>query len=377
MTANKKKIIWIKTEEKNCVTTALECGLSDTFLVQATATATDTASSFRSLGRLNIITMHPDGTLTDSNSNTTTQLGKIQEMNSPEDLAAAQAAAATVQGIVIMQTKENSGAWSIIPAENLVAAFQNKPNATLMALTRCADDAVVMLGALEVGTDGVVLETNSVEEVRALAKALGGAGGGGGGGSRHQALHKYSVAVVTSVKPVAPLGDRVCVDLASNMVPGEGMLVGSFARAMFLVHSECEESGYINSRPFRVNAGPVHSYVQSSDRTTRYLAELKAGDVVVIADAGGWTRTAVVGRCKIEKRGLVLVEAGVGGSEGDVVSILLQNAETVKLVGPGEGEGGWRAVSVAELSPGDSVFVLMQGAARHTGIEIEESITER
>ena len=41
------------------------------------------------------------------------------------------------------------------------------------------------------------------------------------------------------------------------MVPGEGMLGGSFARALFLVHSECAASAYINSRPFRVNAGPV------------------------------------------------------------------------------------------------------------------------
>lgn len=38
---------------------------------------------------------------------------------------------------------------------------------------------------------------------------------------------------------------------------GEGMLAGSFARSLFLVHSECAESRYIASRPFRVNAGPV------------------------------------------------------------------------------------------------------------------------
>ena len=49
----------------------------------------------------------------------------------------------------------------------------------------------------------------------------------------------------------------MCVDLASLLVPGEGLLVGSFARALFLVHSECSKSAYINSRPFRVNAGPV------------------------------------------------------------------------------------------------------------------------
>ena len=49
----------------------------------------------------------------------------------------------------------------------------------------------------------------------------------------------------------------VCVDLCSLLVAGEGLLVGSFAGGLFLVHSECAESAYINSRPFRVNAGPV------------------------------------------------------------------------------------------------------------------------
>ena len=49
---------------------------------------------------------------------------------------------------------------------------------------------------------------------------------------------------------------------SSLMVPGEGMLVGNFARALFLVHSECAESSYIASRPFRVNAGAVHAYVK-------------------------------------------------------------------------------------------------------------------
>jgi len=50
---------------------------------------------------------------------------------------------------------------------------------------------------------------------------------------------------------------RVCVDLCSLLAPGEGLLVGSFAGGLLLVHSECLESAYINSRPFRVNAGPV------------------------------------------------------------------------------------------------------------------------
>lgn len=55
------------------------------------------------------------------------------------------------------------------------------------------------------------------------------------------------------------------MDLCSLLAPGEGLLAGSFAAGLFLVHSECAESKYINSRPFRVNAGPV-----------RFLLDLRA-----------------------------------------------------------------------------------------------------
>jgi 3-dehydroquinate synthase class II len=74
--------------------------------------------------------------------------------------------------------------------------------------------------------------------------------------SQGTATLDYETATVTRVTPVG-MGDRVCVDLCSMMAPGEGLLVGSFSRALFLVHSECMESAYINSRPFRVNAGAV------------------------------------------------------------------------------------------------------------------------
>ncbi len=50
-----------------------------------------------------------------------------------------------------------------------------------------------------------------------------------------------------------------CSFCRSLLTMGEGMLVGSFARALFVVHSECAESRYIASRPFRVNAGPVRA----------------------------------------------------------------------------------------------------------------------
>lgn len=72
---------------------------------------------------------------------------------------------------------------------------------------------------------------------------------------------------------------------------------------------QCMESQYINSRPFRVNAGAVHAYVQAPGNKTAYLSELRSGSEVLVADAAGRTRTAVVGRCKVEVRPMVSMAA--------------------------------------------------------------------
>jgi 3-dehydroquinate synthase class II len=111
---------------------------------------------------------------------------------------------------------------------------------------------------------------------------------------------------------------------------------------------------------------------------------------VVVVDAEGRSRRELIGRVKIERRPLVLVEAET--ENGEMYSILLQNAETVKLVGPnkatniGDGDSGgnikytkkdWKTISVSALCSGDEVFVLVQNAARHTGVSIEEFITEK
>lgn len=124
----------------------------------------------------------------------------------------------------------------------------------------------------------------------------------------------------------------------------------------------------------------------------------------------------------------VLVEAQT--LDGEAHSLLLQNAETVRLIGPSvpsnaasnrqdrkadstsaessissersiyfgvkkkkeadvesgieresaeksEGRMAWRALSVSELQLGDQVYVLRQAAARHTGISIKEFVSER
>lgn len=65
---------------------------------------------------------------------------------------------------------------------------------------------------------------------------------------------------------------------------------------------------------------------------TAYLSELHTGSQVMVVDAMGHSRTALVGRVKIESRPLLLVVVEVDGQKQ---SVLLQNAETVCLVGPG------------------------------------------
>ena len=59
----------------------------------------------------------------------------------------------------------------VIPAENLVAAFQSGA-AKLLGVATSASDAQVMLEALELGTAGVVLRTEDPLEVRMVSLHL-------------------------------------------------------------------------------------------------------------------------------------------------------------------------------------------------------------
>ena len=146
------------------------------------------------------------------------------------------------------------------------------------------------------------------------------------------------------------------------------MLVGNSGSAYFLVHSESLETPYVAPRPFRVNAGAVHAYVLLPEGKTKYLSELKAGDEVLLVRHDGATAVGYVGRNKIERRPLLLVEAEVGG---ETISLILQNAETIRLTAP---DG--TAVSVASLKPGDEVLAHIESGGRHFGQQIEETITE-
>lgn len=247
--------------------------------------------------------------------------------------------------------------WKVIPLENLIAELQ-KLDVEIIAGVRNAEEAKLALETLEHGSDGVLVDTGDISEIKKIVAVRD-----------RQGMEKIPLvkARITKVKPVG-MGDRVCVDTASLMIPGEGMLIGSQSNGLFFVHSESEESPYVAARPFRVNAGAVHAYIRVGEKT-RYLSELASGDEVMVINSEGETRPAVVGRVKIERRPLMLVEAEVDGTG---IKTLLQNAETIKLVG----DSG-KPMPVTALKEGDEVLVYFEKAARHFGIKIEETIIEK
>jgi 3-dehydroquinate synthase II len=247
--------------------------------------------------------------------------------------------------------------WKVIPLENMIAGLQGL-KVKIISGVRTAEEAKLVLSTLEKGSDGVLLVTEDPSEIKRVQREAEQ--------SEKEHLSLIS-AKVTNVLPVG-MGDRVCVDTASMMRVGEGMLIGSQSKGFFLVHSESEDSPYVAARPFRVNAGAVHAYIKVGDKT-RYLSELKAGDEVTIIDKDGEARTAIVGRAKIERRPLILIEAE---ADGEKISTLLQNAETIKLVG----QDGV-PLSVADLKIGDQVLVYIEGGARHFGMSIDETIIEK
>ncbi|MHA1146315.1 MAG: 3-dehydroquinate synthase II [Candidatus Helarchaeota archaeon] len=268
-------------------------------------------------------------------------------IKSNEDLAEIlETARQGVENILI-----SSETWKVIPLENLIADFQSL-NSRLLVNVRDVAEARLMLETLELGADGVVLTPKGTDEILDIQKLL-----------MKKIIVPLEVAKITEIKEVG-LGDRVCVDTCSMLEPGEGMLVGSHSRGLFLVHAEVFDTEFVASRPFRVNASSVSAYVLAPDGKTRYLSELEAGNEVLIANTEGLCRVAIIGRVKIEKRPFMLIKAEV---QGESIKILLQNAETIRLVSKDK-----KAISVAELKVGDEVLVYYKKGGRHFGRLVEE-----
>lgn len=272
-------------------------------------------------------------------------------------------------GIVIIDPQD----WKQIPAENLIAAFQ-QGTTELLVVVDSAEEAETMFTSLQRGVDGCVLRTTDLSQISSFAALMQRIN------SEVEELSGEPLcrAEITRISTVG-VGQRVCVDTCSILQENEGLLVGSSSQALYLVLSEAASVGYAPSRPFRVNAGPVHSYCLVPGGKTRYLCELKAGDPILIASNGSTSyRTAIIGRCKIETRPLLMIETKLmDKNEGELhYNLFVQNAETVRLgVLDSEGKPGMK--SVCALDAGDCLLVRSDTAARHIGIRIEEYLVEK
>lgn len=304
-------------------------------------------SKLSSLGKFRSITLDGGRFLEEGRA-----IGSLVELRSKKDETRAKKLA-DGGSTVVVSAKD----WKVIPLENLIVHFQGSGSKLLM-LARTAQEARLFFETMERGSDGVLIVPEKLEELAKLRKYLEDT-------SPKMDLRE---ARITALRQLG-LGDRVCIDTCSMLTIGEGMLIGNQSSCLFFIHSETLESEYAASRPFRVNAGPVHAYILMPDGSTRYLSELSGGDEVLVVGPEGRTRKAVVGRTKVERRPLLLIEAEV---DGERYSTIVQNAETIRVC-----SAKGKVVSVSKLKVGDPILVKMERGGRHFGAAVKETIREK
>ena len=281
------------------------------------------------------------------------KIGRRFEVLSNKDIENILDSAKKGLDFVVIEVKD----WKIIPLENIIAKL-HKIHTKIFTIARNPKEARKMFSILDIGVDGVIFNTGSINEVREALVYLG------------SKSFELSSAKVIDIQEVGD-GERVCIDTASMLNRGEGMLIGNRANFLFLVHNESVGSSFTSPRPFRVNAGAVHCYTLSPDGTTKYLSELETGVEVLVFDSKGKARRVTIGRCKIEKRPMLMIKAKVGEEVGGIIA---QDAETIRFV-----KSNGRLVSVTHLKKGDSILVHSKAATgRHFGMEVsDEYILEK
>ncbi|MFC6882298.1 MULTISPECIES: 3-dehydroquinate synthase II family protein [Actinomadura] len=245
-----------------------------------------------------------------------------------------------------------------IPLEIVLAAADGTQGRTV-TLVHDLEEAQIVVGVLERGSDGVLFAPRGVGETTELMSLLQVA-------TPKIDMSPLEVAAITHVG----LGDRVCVDTCSHLGPDEGILVGSYAGGMVLVSSETHPLPYMPTRPFRVNAGALHSYTLGPENRTRYLSELGSGSELLAVRTNGETRRVVVGRAKIETRPLLRIEAR--SASGTAVDLLVQDDWHVRVLGP-EAE----VRNVTDLKPGDELAGATLTDPRHVGYAVREFLLEK
>lgn len=244
-----------------------------------------------------------------------------------------------------------------IPLELVLAKAQHTKT-KVAKVVDAVSDAVVSLMTMEAGADIIVLNSADLNDITSLAASAADA-------QRTQLTLKP--ASVTRVAH-SSMGTRMCVDTTSALTQDEGMILGSTSAGGLVTCSETHFLPYMNLRPFRVNAGALHLYIWGPDDRAVYLSDLRAGSEVLVVNASGHTRAVTVGRVKVERRPLLMIEAEI---DGQAVNTFIQDDWHVRMMGAG---GEIRPSS--EIKPGDQLLGYLDTPGRHVGIRIDETIEE-
>ena len=291
------------------------------------------------------------------------QIGGHIHIDSEEAQSKARSLAGTVEWILL--TFED---WSMIPIENILAATDATPTKVAAQISQPIQ-AQGAAFALDIGADALLCDETCLEAALVVKSMRLEQMSEMQSTQSETEQIKLGTMTITEVQE-GHSGDRVCIDLLSMLEEGEGLLIGSTARAFILIHGETVPSKYVPTRPFRINSGSVDAYTYLADGSTKYLCELKSGDSVLIVRKNGHSRAATVGRMKIETRPFILLRfKDENANEGHV---FIQQAETVRLVL----ENG-NVCSVTNLEVGMRILGCTLSSTRHVGQSISAPSEER
>lgn len=248
-----------------------------------------------------------------------------------------------------------------IPLELVIASLQATKTILIKEISSPldVDDAIVSLGVMEVGADGIAFSPRDhgcLDEVMRRLDPL------------VAESMPIESAVIIGTRPVG-MGYRSCIDVAGLFSPTEGMIVGSTSQGGILCCPEVFFLPYMDLRPFRVNAGAVHSYVYNTDNRTNYMTELSAGSPIAMVSTTGQIRRGCVGRMKTEVRPLRVIEAEF--ASGERINTIMQDDWHVRIFS----EQGL-PLNITELKPGDRILGHRASPGRHVGIKVDEHIIE-
>ena len=250
-----------------------------------------------------------------------------------------------------------------IPLEQVIASLQKFETRIIKEINyeKYDDDTLSTLGVMEKGADGILFTPAETSEILKFSEVFR---------TNYRLNNKVLLEECTVIKTeYVGLGHRACVDLVTLFNSNEGLLIGSTSQGGILCCPEVFYMPYMELRPFRVNAGGVHSYIFHFDESTSYLTELKAGSKVSIVSFDGNVRQSVVGRIKIEVRPLRLIQVEFASKE--IANIILQDDWHVRVFSH---EGTPRNLN--EIRVGDKLLGMKSQPGRHIGIKIEETIME-